>query len=46
LIGGGEGRALTSTGQNQRPVVAKRDFDVFTRQPINRRASRVRFGPL
>ena len=46
LIGGGEGRALTNTGQNHRPVVARRDFDVFTRQPLARRNSRVRFGPL
>ncbi len=43
---GGEGRALTNTGQNHRPVVARRDFDVFTRQPMQRRGPRVRFGPL
>ena len=41
LLGAGEGRLLTK-GQEQKVVQAKRDFDVFTREPrkvVRRRQS-------
>lgn len=34
MIGGGEGRALTMGGRVQKPVQARKDFDVFTRKPL------------
>lgn len=46
LIGGGEGRSLTNTGRNGRPVQARVAFDVFDRKPPPSRGSKVRFGAL
>ena len=35
LLGAGEGRALMSNQQQARVVNARKDFDVFSRQPKN-----------
>jgi len=37
FIGGGEGRALTTGGRLSKPIQARRDFDVFNRQPLQKR---------
>jgi len=46
LIGGGEGRSLLSSGKNNKPVIARQSFDVFSRDGLKPRHSRIRFGPL
>lgn len=46
FIGGGEGRLLTNSGRNGKPIMARRDFDVFTRQPLQRRKNKINVSPL
>lgn len=41
LLGAGEGRALMNTQKPAMPVVARRNFDVFNRKPVNKRSSSV-----
>ena len=38
MLGAGEGRQVLGHGANAKPFQAKRDFDVFTREPKQRRA--------
>ena len=46
LIGGGEGRSLTMAGQARKPVMAKGEFDVFNRKPLQRKQNRIISSPL
>lgn len=41
LLGAGEGRALMNTQKPAMPVVARRNFDVFNRKPVNKKSSSV-----
>ncbi len=37
MLGAGEGRGVLGSQGNQQVIQARRDFDVFTRQPKQRR---------